>query len=257
MLSNLMGKTQKTKDKEQRINQSWEQSSKDQKVWEERRVVIEKAAAEAKAKVATEAKEKAESDAKEKVALEAKAKAAAEAREKTESDARIKTEINTFSEIESLWKWNIEYLILEISMPSAADLGYLRLYNVSGAKIDGPINPEWRLDYTPESQKKMGQEQSRYRKGIAPPKFDAYPKRLAMYSVLVKAEKKLADIQAKKAALIKSLEGNNTTTNRRPVAEYGLGWRGGRTKKRHYKHPKKGMRSRTRKKRKSRTHKRR
>ena len=44
MLSNLMGKTQKTKDKEQRINPTWEQSGKDQKVWEERRVVIEKAA---------------------------------------------------------------------------------------------------------------------------------------------------------------------------------------------------------------------
>ena len=175
MLSNLMGKTQKTKDKEQRINQAWEQSGKDQKVWEERRVVIEKAALEAKAK--------AESDAKEKAALEAK--------EKAVLDARIKAEINTRSEIESLWKWN-------------TDLA-----------------------------RKLGRRRGR--------KPDALPAAMGpdLADSLASADKKLTIIQANKAALIKSLEGNNTTTSPR----------GGRTKKRRFRHPKKGRKSRTHKRR--------
>ena len=183
MLSNLMGKTQKTKDKEQRINQAWEQSGKDQKVWEERRVVIEKAALEAKAKVAAEAKAKAESDAKEKAALEAK--------EKAVLDARIKAEINTLSEIESLWKWN-------------TDLA-----------------------------RKLGRRRGR--------KPDALPAAMGpdLADSLASADKKLTIIQANKAALIKSLEGNNTTTSPR----------GGRTKKRRFRHPKKGRKSRTHKRR--------
>ena len=184
MLSNLMGKTQKTKDKEQRINQAWEQSGKDQKVWEERRVVIEKAALEAKAKVAAEAKAKAESDAKEKAALEAK--------EKAVLDARIKAEINTRSEIESLWKWN-------------TDLA-----------------------------RKLGRRRGR--------KPDALPAAMGpdLADSLASADKKLTIIQANKAALIKELEHNdNTTTSPR----------GGRTKKRRFRHPKKGRKSRTHKRR--------
>ena len=184
MLSNLMGKTQKTKDKEQRINQAWEQSGKDQKVWEERRVVIEKAALEAKAKVAAEAKAKAESDAKEKAALEAK--------EKAVLDARIKAEINTLSEIESLWKWN-------------TDLA-----------------------------RKLGRRRGR--------KPDALPAAMGpdLADSLASADKKLTIIQANKAALIKELEHNdNTTTSPR----------GGRTKKRRFRHPKKGRKSRTHKRR--------
>ena len=192
MLSNLMGKTQKTKDKEQRINQAWEQSGKDQKVWEERRVVIEKAAAEAKEKVAAEAKEKVAAEAKAKAESDAKEKAALEAKEKAVLDARIKAEINTLSEIESLWKWN-------------TDLA-----------------------------RKLGRRRGR--------KPDALPAAMGpdLADSLASADKKLTIIQANKAALIKELEHNdNTTTSPR----------GGRTKKRRFRHPKKGRKSRTHKRR--------
>ena len=198
VLSKIMGKTQKTKDKEQRINQAWEQSGEDQKVWEERRVVIEKAAAEAKAKAAAEAKAKAAAEAKAKAAVEAKAKAAAEAKEKAILDARIKAAIIRLSEIESLWKWNTD-LARKLSLRSVGFQTPELSQGLTGAA------------HTEAKDKDM----------FAP------------------ADKKLNSIQAKKAALIKSLESNNTTTNPR----------GGRTKKRRFRHNKKGRKSRTHKRR--------
>jgi hypothetical protein len=229
MLSNLMGKTQKTKDKEQRINQAWEQSSKDQKVWEERRVVIEKAAAEAKAK--------AESDAKAKAVLEAKAKAAAEAREKGLLN-HIENKVN-----KAMNEMREDIKKLENKMKKMNENSDMEQDEYGVDRINDKIDT---LSYVESLWQFINHM---YVGGPAP---------------VPSAEKKLADIQAKKAALIEDGEfpehedlqyakkfytkyNDNTTTNTR----------GGRTKKRRFRHPKKGGKSRTRKRRKSRTHKRR
>jgi hypothetical protein len=207
MLSNLMGKTQKTKDKDQRINESWEQSSKDQKDWEERRVA-EAATNVAAAEKAAAAEKKALTARKRAATLAAKksdAKAAAEAKEKAILNDRVKSAIRRLTEIESLWKWNTD-LARKLSLRTVG------------------------FQTTSEPAPTGAAHEAALKKDMLAP-----------------ANEKLTIIQAKKAALSKSLEGNNTSTNPR----------GGRTKKRHYKHPKKGRKSRTHKGRKSRTHKRR
>ena len=217
MLSNLMGKTQKTKDKEQRINESWEQSSKDQKVWEERRVVIEKAAAEAKAK--------AESDAKAKAVLEAKAKAAAEAREKGLLN-HIENKVN-----KAMNEMREDIKKLENKMKKMNENSDM-------------VEDEYHVDRINDKIDTLSYVESLGQFIIS---LYWHTGASSDLSIVRSVEKKLADIQTKKAALIKSLEGNNTTTNPR----------GGRSKKRRFRHPKKGGKSRTRKRRKSRTHKRR